>query len=72
MASLPWLDGCSGFKADATDGQAWDLDQTRSHNKANEIDNDNGHGAAHEGAVTESAGPEWAGPRSSGDTHQWR
>ena len=59
------LDGVgnwSGFKADATDGQTWDLDQTRSHNKANEIDTDNVHGAADEGAVTESAGPAWAGP----------
>jgi RHS repeat-associated protein len=50
----------AGFKADATDGQAWDLDQTRSHNKANEIDNDDSHTNAPAGSIS---GGGWVLPK---------
>jgi len=38
--TLHQLGNWAGFRSDATDGGTWDLDQGRSHNKANEIDDE--------------------------------
>jgi hypothetical protein len=50
----------SAFKASATDGGTWDLDQTRSHNKVNEIDNDDDHANDPSGSIS---GGKWVLPK---------
>ncbi|MGC9455815.1 MAG: hypothetical protein ACP5HU_13285 [Phycisphaerae bacterium] len=45
--SLDMLGNWTSFNQDDDgDGSTWDLDQTREHNLANEIDTDNTHGDA--------------------------
>ena len=53
---LDALGNWSAFKEDATDGSSWDLEQTRYHNKVNEIDGNSGD------PITASTGDDWYDP----------
>jgi RHS repeat-associated protein len=60
--TLDSLGNWSAFKADATDGSTWDLEQSRLHNKVNEIDNDDNHGNNPGASITASVGDNWIDP----------
>ena len=55
---LSQLGNWSTFKQDADGNGTWNLDQTRDHNKANEIDDDNLHG---DGLAGIGGTPAWTG-----------
>lgn len=50
------------FKEDA-DGSGWDLEQSREHNKVNEIDTDDDHSNGPGASITASTGTNWIDPK---------
>ena len=64
LYTLEALGNWKEFKNDAGNGAPWDLEQTRTHNKVNEIDDDNNHANAPSStAIDASTGSNWIDPK---------